>query len=110
VNTFGLEVDDTKTILSIFAAYPVIESAVLYGSRATGRFKPGSDIDLVLTGKNLTNRTLLDVRVELRDSNLPYTVDVVAENEIKDENLKREIERTGKVFYTHVEERTAHPH
>ena len=110
MNTFGLEVDDTKTILSIFAAHPVIESAVLYGSRATGRFKPGSDIDLILMGKNLTNRTLLDVRVELRDSNLPYMVDVVAENEIKDENLKREIDATGKIFYTQVEERTAHPH
>jgi len=102
VNTFGLEVDDTKTILSIFVAHPVIESAVLYGSRATGRFKPGSDIDLVLTGKNLTNRAILDVRAELRDSNLPYMVDVVAENEIKDENLKREIDETGKVFYVQI--------
>jgi len=102
MNAFGLESNDTQTILSIFAAHPVIESAVLYGSRATGRFKPGSDIDLMLTGKKLADRTILDVCAELRDSNLPYRVDVVAENEIKDENLKREIERTGKSFYTQI--------
>jgi len=40
------------------------------------------------------------MRAELRDSNVPYMVDVIAENEIKGENLKREINETGKVFYT----------
>ena len=87
MNAFGLDADDMKTILSIFAAHPEIESAILYGSRTTKRFKPGSDIDLVLTGKNLTDRTVLDVRAELRDSNVPYMVDIIAENEIKDASL-----------------------
>jgi predicted nucleotidyltransferase len=102
MNSFGLEADDTRTILSIFATHPAIESAILYGSRTTGRFKPGSDIDLVLTGKNLTDQIILDVRAELRDSNLPYMVDVIAENDIKDENLKREIDETGKMFYRQI--------
>jgi len=102
MNAFGLEADDMETILSVFAANPEIESAVLYGSRATGRFQPGSDIDLVLMGKALTDRTVLDVRAELRDSNLPYMLDVVAENEIKDENLKREINETGQFFYMRI--------
>jgi len=101
-NSFGLEADDMKTILSIFSVHPEIETAVLYGSRAVRRFKSGSDIDLVLTGKNLTDRIVLDVRSELSDSNVPYMIDVVAENEIKDENLKREIDRTGKVFYMQI--------
>jgi predicted nucleotidyltransferase len=100
MNAFGLEADDMQAISSIFAAHPEIESAVIYGSRATGRFKPGSDIDLVLTGKKLTDRTVLDVCIELSDSDVPYRVDVVAENEIEDENLKREICETGKVFYS----------
>ena len=100
MNSFGLEIDDMKAILSILAVRPEIETAVLYGSRATGRFKPGSDVDLVLTGKDLTDQTILDVRVELRNSNVPYMFDVVADNEIGDENLKREINETGKIFYT----------
>jgi predicted nucleotidyltransferase len=98
-NSFGLDDDDMEEICSILAAHPEIETAVLYGSRATGRFKSGSDIDLVLTGKDLSNQIVLDVRVEFDDSDVPYMFDVVAENDIKDENLKQEIDKTGQVFY-----------
>ena len=100
MNSFGLEADDMDAILSIFAAHPEIESATLYGSRAMGRFRSGSDIDLALAGKNLTDQILLDIQAELCDSNVPYMVDVVMENEIRDEKLKREIDRTGQNFYT----------
>ena len=100
MNFFGLDADDMATILPILAAHPEVEVAVLYGSRATGHFRPGSDVDLVLSGKNLTDQTVLDVRAELRDSAVLYMFDIVAENEIRDENLKREINKTGKVFYT----------
>jgi len=99
MNSFGLEADNMNEIFSILAAYPEVETAVLYGSRATGRFKPGSDIDLVLTGNNLTNQIVLDIHAELDDSDVPYMFDIVAENAIKDENLKREIDETGKVFF-----------
>jgi predicted nucleotidyltransferase len=99
MNSFGIEADDMDAIFSILAAHPEIESALLYGSRATGRFRPGSDIDLVLTGESLTDKTVLDVRAELRDSNVPYMVDVVAENEIINEHLKREIAATGCLFW-----------
>ena len=99
MNTFGLDADDREAVSSILAAHPEVEFAIVYGSRAKGNFKPGSDIDMVLAGKNLTDRVLLDVRAELRDSNVPYMCDVIAENEIHDENLKREIEATGQFFY-----------
>jgi predicted nucleotidyltransferase len=98
-NSFGLEADDMNEIISILAAHPEVETAVLYGSRATGRFRYGSDIDLALTGKKLTNQIVLDMHAEFDDSDVPFMVDVVAKNEIKDENLKREIDGTGKVFY-----------
>ena len=48
MTSFGLEEDDIKAIRSIFAARPEIESVIVYGSRARGDFKPGSDI---LAGK-----------------------------------------------------------
>ena len=99
MNFFGLEADDMDAIRSILAAHSEIESAILYGSRATGRFRSGSDIDLFLTGKNLTDNTILDVCAEFRDSNVPYRVDIVAENDIGNENLKREITATGRLFW-----------
>ena len=102
MNSFGLEADDRAAIQSILAAHSEVESAVLYGSRATGRFKPGSDVDLVLTGNNLTDQIVLDIRTEFRDSNVPYMIDVVAEKDIRDENLKQEIDAAGKVFYMQI--------
>jgi len=104
MNSFGIDASDRETILSIFATYPEIESAVLYGSRARGNFKPGSDIDLVLTGKKLTDQIALDVRAALRDSSVPFVVDLIAEHEISDRKLKREIDITGQLFYQQSEE------
>ena len=100
MNNFGLDTDDMETIHSILAAHPEVETAILYGSRAAGRYRPGSDIDLVLTGENLTDQILLDIRVALSDSNSPYLFDIVAENAVSDEKLKWEINETGQLFYT----------
>ena len=44
---FGLPESAIARICAVFAAHPEIEKAVLYGSRAKGNFKPGSDIDLL---------------------------------------------------------------
>jgi hypothetical protein len=57
---------------------------------------------LVLTGKKLTDQILLDVRIQLRDSNVPHMVDVIAESEINDENIKREINKTGQILYSQI--------
>jgi len=102
MSSFGLDADDTATIVSILSTHPEIESAVVYGSRAKGNFKSGSDIDLVLTGTHLTDQIVLDVCAELRDSNVPLMVDIFAENELNDENLKREIDTTKQVFYVRI--------
>ena len=102
MNTFGLDTDDRDAIASILAAHPEVEYALVYGSRARGNFKSGSDVDMVLAGKNLTDMVLLDVCAELRDSNVPYMCDVIAEHDIQDENMKREIEVTGQFFYGQI--------
>lgn len=46
------------TYLGGFAAFPAIEQATLYDSRALGRHRPGSGIDLTLSGVDLDPRTL----------------------------------------------------
>jgi predicted nucleotidyltransferase len=50
---YGLKDDVVKKIINVFSKYPQIEKAVLYGSRAKGNYKNGSDIDLTLFGENL---------------------------------------------------------
>ncbi|MFW5831739.1 MAG: nucleotidyltransferase domain-containing protein [Prolixibacteraceae bacterium] len=47
----GLKDETIQKITSVFEKFPQIEKAILYGSRAKGNFKTGSDIDLTLIGE-----------------------------------------------------------
>ena len=55
---YGLKEKHIKAINSVFSKYPQIEKAILYGSRAKGNYRNGSDIDLTLVGDNLDLKTL----------------------------------------------------
>lgn len=96
---FGLPERTLACIRAIFAANPRVEKVVLYGSRAKGNYKPGSDIDLTLQGEDLGHRDLLDLRESLYESPIPYTVDLSIFAQIDNPNLIEHIERVGKVFY-----------
>ena len=49
----GLPADAVQAIQQVLAACPAVEQALLYGSRAKGNYKRGSDIDLTLKGDAL---------------------------------------------------------
>jgi predicted nucleotidyltransferase len=83
----------------VFAHYPQIETVLIYGSRAKGNFRPGSDIDLTLLGKELDSSLLNRILIELDDLNMPYMLDVSLFEQIGSEELLSHIERIGKVFY-----------
>lgn len=49
-----------------------------FGSRANGRAKAHSDLDLVIMGdEDIPDRVLAELRADLDDSDLPFRVDVV---------------------------------
>ena len=57
---FGLSESTIKRIHSVLVRYPQVETTVVYGSRAKGHYKPGSNIDLTLYGgQDPTLRVLL---------------------------------------------------
>ena len=101
---FGLEESVIAKIEAIFACFPAITRAVIYGSRAKGNFKPGSDIDLTLHGDHLTSDMLSKVNMELDELNLPYTFDLSLFDKIENDNLRDHIHRIGKVFYEKAEQ------
>lgn len=61
---------------AVFAQFSAVESAVLYGSRAKGTHRVGSDIDLTLMGASLTHDDLNQIAAALDDLLLPYTIDL----------------------------------
>ncbi len=96
---FGLKQNQINAINSIFKEYNAIEMVIIYGSRAKGTYKPGSDIDLVVEGNNLTFSELMSVENKLDDLLLPYKIDLSKKSSISSEELLAHIQRVGKVFY-----------
>jgi predicted nucleotidyltransferase len=96
---FGLSEDSIKLIHDILKKYPEVEKAIIYGSRAKGNFKIGSDIDLTLLGKDLSYRTQSSIVGDLDDSSSPYLFDISIFDKLNSPSLEEHIHRVGKVFY-----------
>jgi len=96
---FGLSPTTRQTIRHILAEVPAVKKAVLYGSRAKGTYRPGSDIDLTLFGDALDLDTLGQIATRLEESPIPYQVDLSIYGLIEHAGLREHIERAGKVFY-----------
>jgi uncharacterized protein len=97
---FGLKETDINLICQIFSRYPQIQKSVLYGSRAMGNYKTGSDIDLTLCGGNdLTLDVLYRVMEDLDNLLLPYTFDLSIFSQITDKEVISHITRVGRIFY-----------
>ena len=97
----GLSEKTLATLDSIFRKYPGIKQAILYGSRAKGNYKTGSDIDLTLkTGSDFNFTNLLRISSDFDDSDMPYFVDVSIYDKLSNPDLKAHIDRVGKVLYT----------
>jgi len=96
---YGLSATTIKAVLECFLAEPSIESAILYGSRAKGNFRPGSDVDLCLMGPELSTRTLFSLRRRLDELNTPYKFDLSIHHQIEHPDLLEHIARVGISFY-----------
>jgi predicted nucleotidyltransferase len=95
----GLSQDATVKIQRTLSQFADVEKAVLYGSRAKGNYKSGSDIDLTLYGVRLTQETLMDIAIALDDLLLPYTIDLSIYASLDNKALRDHIDRVGLVFY-----------
>lgn len=94
----GLAEDEISILKATFSRFDCIKKALLFGSRAMGNHKKGSDVDLALVG-TVDEDILFRVRDALDDSPLPYFFDVIVYDEIKNGDLKKHIDEYGRVIY-----------
>ena len=92
---YGLQQTTIEAINSVFRKYQDIDEVILYGSRAKGNFRTGSDIDLVLKGEKLSLSDLLKIENELDDLMLPYKIDLALYHQVNNPELIEHIERVG---------------
>ncbi len=89
---FGLSPEQWQRVHAVFADYPEIERIVLYGSRAKGTYRPGSDVDLALFGPALNVKIMNKLATRLDDLLLPYEFDLcIFDIDLPHENPSRKI-------------------
>ena len=95
----GLSEQTLAAMRRVLAATPQVEKAVLYGSRAKGNYRRGSDIDLTLFGDELNSHHLSQIDWDFDDLLLPYKIDLSLFSELRHAPLMEHICRVGIPIY-----------
>jgi uncharacterized protein len=97
--SYGLPQSAIQKINTVLSHYPQVEKAILYGSRAKGDYKNGSDIDLTLHGTDLSLNIIYKILDDIDELLLPYTIDLSIFKDISDPDVVEHIQRVGVTFY-----------
>ncbi len=96
---FGLTQETIDKINSVFKKHPEIDKVIIYGSRAKGNYRTGSDIDLSMFGNDLKYDLIGKVSSEIDDLNTPYLFDISIFSDLHSPSLEEHINRVGKIIY-----------
>lgn len=88
----GLPPRTLAEIATVLRLHPEIRWVKLYGSRALGRQRPGSDIDLAFSAPQDCSAALAGAFEELP---IPYRVDVTHWESLRHEGLRQHIASNG---------------
>ncbi|MEN0648863.1 MAG: nucleotidyltransferase domain-containing protein [Caldibacillus thermoamylovorans] len=101
---YGLLEKDMDYLLKALKQFDEIDRAILYGSRAMGNYKKGSDVDIAIQGEKVTEKTIFELDDLLNEVYpLPYFFDIVHFEKLTNQNLIDHIEKNGKVLYVRNE-------
>jgi len=93
---FGLQEQDIKAIKKAIRTFDDIECAIIFGSRALGKYKKGSDVEIALKGKHLCDKTVVGLNELLNEIYpLPYYFDILHYDKISNDQLKVHIDTHG---------------
>lgn len=96
MNTYGVSERSWRLLLESLAGCPEVERAILFGSRAMGNYRKGSDIDIALVGDCVSPRTIAHLSALLNERlPLPYQIDLVDYSHIASPALKQHIDEHG---------------
>lgn len=96
---YGLTESELKDIQAVLSHFPNVQKTVLFGSRAAGTHRPGSDIDLAIYGEQLTFDEYLEMKIALEEIGMLQEMDVVRFKTIDHPEFVDHIERVGIELY-----------
>ena len=96
----GLSEHDIQNMMATARDFAQVQQLVLFGSRAKGNYKPGSDIDLAIKCRGDNYDTAVALAAQLNQATrLPYFFDVVDYATIAEPALTAHIDRVGVVLF-----------
>lgn len=96
---FGLKTNCIADIVNILKLQPEVEEALIFGSRAMGTYRNGSDIDIALKGEKISFDTISTIRLRLDELPYLYMYDVIDYKKISNPALTAHIDDLGITFY-----------
>lgn len=101
---YGLPVTAIEKLAGVFRQYPAITRVIIYGSRAMGNYRTGSDIDLCIDSDSLNLTQLLKIENQIDDLLLPWKVDLSLKKTIDNPQLLEHMDTVGLTFYSFISE------
>lgn len=90
-------------IISTIKRFPEIEKAMIFGSRAMGNYKKGSDIDIACFGNNISLESTSRLKSILNEAlPIPFFVDVLCFDTLDNTELKMHIKHFGITIYSNT--------
>ena len=96
---FGLPDETLSKLRGVFERHDAVHSVLIYGSRAKGTHRPGSDIDLTIKGDEIPFAEFLQIKDQIDDLMLPYTVDLSQYSQLENAELVDHIDRISVVMF-----------
>lgn len=98
----GLSADVISKVQQAFTHFSEIKEVILYGSRAIGNYRVGSDIDITIklnSGIKASITLLSQISMAIDDLDLIYSFDISFFSQIENTDLIKHINTYGIVFY-----------
>lgn len=105
--TFGLSERIRADFERVFTQYQAIERVLIFGSRAKGNARAGSDIDLAVVSSGMTDAEFARLWSEIDDLPLVFKVDLLHWDRLANPALQDKIQREGVSFYERSASRPA---
>jgi len=99
MKSISLRDKDLQVLRSALARFPSVREARVFGSRATGRARRASDLDLAISAPSATAQEWADLFEALEEAPIIYELDLVRLDEPFNARLRERIEREGITVY-----------
>ncbi len=94
----GVGSEGTAALRKLFFDWG-LQEVRLYGSRAKGTHRPGSDIDLCIMVPRLDLKRMTSLEEAIDELLLPYEIDLCNYDDIENPELRSHIDRCGVLIF-----------